>query len=183
MRKRRDWDLRTAPIILQGTYVYRSDGAARGQGRDTDIQSAYGAALFDGNSIIAHISHPIPSCTNNIAEYSGVLACFQDAIARNLLHIEFQVDSMLVSKQTALLWRCLSNELRPHYEEAIRLTSILREKGVSFTIRHIYRELNATADSLANRAIDSSMAERLTWMGWGLGIPCVFFYSEISLRS
>ena len=69
-RKRRGRHLRTAPITLQGTYVYRSDGAARDQGRDTDIQAAYGAALFDGNSIIAHISHSIPSYTNNIAEYS-----------------------------------------------------------------------------------------------------------------
>eukprot|EP00973_Karenia_brevis_P044478 6160634-Karenia_brevis.AAC.1 len=123
---------RPAPTVAQGTYVYRSDGAARGQGSEAQVSSSYGAALFLDGHMIAHIASPLPSCTNNIAEYCGLLSCLRDAFSRNISNIEFQVDSMLVSKQVSLLWRCLSEELRPYYEQAIAISAQLRARQIHF---------------------------------------------------
>eukprot|EP00973_Karenia_brevis_P067904 9446944-Karenia_brevis.AAC.1 len=66
------------------------------------------------------------------------------------------MDSKLVVQHLNGRWACRNLELRPLYEEGLRLLTALRQHSLvqSFELEHIYREFNADADSLANEAID-----------------------------
>ena len=68
----------------------------------------------------------------------------------------FEVDSNIVASQMARenAWVCRDEELRPLYEECRRLGARLSEQGKTWEVRHIYREFNQVADTLANEALD-----------------------------
>ena len=98
--------------------------------------------------------------SNNIAEYAGIKACMTRAVARLESPIIFQVDSLLIAMQLApvLPWACCSADLRPLHEECLAMALLLDGAGVVWSVAHIYREYNQSADSLANRAVDERLA-------------------------
>lgn len=75
------------------------------------------------------------------------------------------VDSMLVQRQVTGVWQCRAPDLIPWYTQALAQIRQLRLLGVTTAVRHIYREHNAEADSLANYVIDSGRDVRTEWMG------------------
>ena len=75
-----------------------------------------------------------------------------------------QVDSALVNKHGNFLWRCLSEELAPYYEQVINCIRALEAGGVQVTILHIYREFNTLADGLANEVLDSGQVVCENWL-------------------
>ena len=68
----------------------------------------------------------------------------------------FEVDSKLVAKHMAHkdVWTCKTEDLKPLYRICRRLGEELTKKGITWEVRHIYRECNQSADSLANAALD-----------------------------
>ena len=50
------------------------------------------------------------------------------------------------------------------YTNSIDLMNTMTRRGISFRIRHIFREFNCTADQLANRALDEQGLLRSNWM-------------------
>jgi len=53
----------------------------------------------------------------------------------------------------------------PYYEEALRLMQSMMRSGASVEFRHIYREFNAAADSLANEVLDAAVPNiRDNWL-------------------
>ena len=95
------------------------------------------------------------AASNNIAEYTGLLHCMRRAVRRPTKRVLFRVDSLLVARHQAFDWACKSAELHSLYEECVELGKRLHRQGKEWTIEHVYREFNATADELANRGVDN----------------------------
>ena len=165
---------RQPPPDFLGAIVYRSDGAARGQGRGGSTGAAsFGAVRLRDGTVEGRCGRTIGDATNNVEEYMGILSSFRDACNRflgsagNGVHVAqcvFQVDSMLVNKQGNFLWRCLSAELAPYYEQVIDCVRALEGGGIQVTILHIYREFNTLADGLANEVLDSGQNICENWL-------------------
>jgi hypothetical protein len=79
----------------------------------------------------------------------------------------FQVDSMLLARQTARYrpWACRSLDLMPIHSECVEIGGRLTEQGIDWDIIHIYLEFNQIADALANQAVEDRCAHRCT-PGW-----------------
>lgn len=126
------------------------DGGSRGN----PGPAGYGVHIQDENGAkIAELSEYLGKKTNNFAEYSGLLAALDYAIANGHGHLKVVADSELMVKQIKGQYRVNSPELRPLYEEAKR--RIARLDG--FQIQHVLRGKNANADRLANAAMDKGM--------------------------
>ena len=155
------------PKPAPGTTVYRSDGAARGQGHTRENHAGWGAAVWlpsaDGFGAGApHASargYLGEAVSNNIAEYHGLLNCLRRAVRVGDAAAAFQVDSLLVARQMSPTdaWACRSEDLIPLRDSCRDLTRSLSEAHVRWSVQHIYREFNQSADSLANAAVDEKI--------------------------
>lgn len=103
--------------------------------------------------IMAELSEFLGMRTNNVAEYSGMLAALDFALANGIRRLRLVSDSELMVKQMRGQYRVQSPELRPLYEEAKRRAAKLED----FRIEHVLRGKNKKADELANRAMDRGM--------------------------
>lgn len=88
--------------------------------------------------------------SNNRAEYKALIIGLRAALGRGVTHLRAHMDSQLVVRQMRGTYRVRSETLWPLYEQAQQLA----DEFESFTLLHIGRELNGTADQLANAAID-----------------------------
>src|SRR5260370_16474259 len=90
--------------------------------------------------------------TNIVAEYYGIIAALDYADSHGLRAIRIESDSELLVKQMRGLYKVKSEDLRPLFERAQKMS-----KGFdSFRIEHVYREQNREADALANEAMDEA---------------------------
>ncbi len=92
--------------------------------------------------------------TNNVAEYSGLLAALGFALEHGHPHLRVISDSELMVKQMKGQYRVNSPDLKPLYEEAKRRAGQLQR----FEIQHVLRGKNKEADRLANEAMDRGAA-------------------------
>ena len=129
-----------------------ADGGSRGN----PGPAAYGAVLFDAEtrSVIAEKAATIGEATNNVAEYSGLIAGLE------LYHehaegaaLEVRMDSKLVVQQMSGAWaikhpdmRALALRARPLVPSGTRWTWIPRER-------------NKHADRILNDALDGTWVE------------------------
>jgi len=162
--ERRRGRLREPPPVPDAV-IYRSDGANRGQGRG-ESRAGYGAAVWNPSTGGVPSGAPVAHCrdylgddvSNNMAEYSGLRACLRRAVrlADASMPVVFDVDSKLVAMQMARFhpWACRAEDLQTLHGECVGFGRALDEAGVRWTVRHIYREFNQSADALANAAID-----------------------------
>lgn len=125
------------------------DGGSRGN----PGPAAIGVVIKDtGGKAIHKISQKIGIATNNVAEYSAVLAALE-WIGKNhsLADLEFNLDSELIVKQ-------LKGEYKIKDLKLKKLYYALREKilimGREPRFNHISREKNHEADLLVNQALD-----------------------------
>ncbi len=144
------------PQAMQDWHVYNSDGASRLQ-PDESRKGSFGAELSINGAVVAKICAFIGDCTNNVAEYRGILEALKHARNISPPRVCFRVDSKLVCEQLCARWACRSPDLIPLYESSLteigELKAMLGVENVR--IEHVYREFNVGADSLANVAIDS----------------------------
>jgi len=103
--------------------------------------------------VLAELSEFLGSKTNNVAEYSGLLACLEWALDHGHPYLRVVSDSELMVKQIQGKYKVKSPELRPLWEEARRRIALLRR----FEIAHALRHKNKEADCLANAAMDRGM--------------------------
>ncbi|CAK0805452.1 unnamed protein product [Prorocentrum cordatum] len=126
-------------------------GRPGGQGRAGDglIQSSFGAVRLRDGAAQGRVGRLLPSYSSNVAEYEGMLCCFRGALRWPDTAVTLQVGALLLACQCNMEWRCRSPSLVPYWEQAADLLR-LRASGTTYSIRHIYREFNALADSIAN---------------------------------
>lgn len=99
---------------------------------------------------IAELSEFLGKTTNNVAEYSGLLAAIDFALKNGYRRLRVVADSELMVKQMQGRYKVNSPDLRPLYEEAKRGVAGLER----FRIEHVLRGKNRKADRLANLAMD-----------------------------
>jgi probable phosphoglycerate mutase len=126
------------------------DGGSRGN----PGPAGFGVYIQDEKGgVVAELSQYLGKRTNNFAEYSGLLAALEFALANGHESLRVVSDSELMVKQIKGQYRVNSPELRPLYEEARRRIARLSH----FQIQHVLREKNRHADRLANEAMDKGM--------------------------
>ena len=125
-----------------------TDGGARGN----PGPAAYGYVLEseDGHVLAAH-GEAIGRATNNVAEYTGLVAGMEKAVELGVRELEVISDSELLVKQMRGDYRVKNETLRALWEEANDLER--RFAKVRYTaVRRAHNEL---ADRLVNEALDA----------------------------
>jgi ribonuclease H / adenosylcobalamin/alpha-ribazole phosphatase len=131
--------------------VVEADGGSRGN----PGPAGYGAVVRDAltGEVLAEVSDSLGRATNNVAEYSGLIAGLRAAagVARGA-DVEVRMDSKLVVEQMSGRWQIKHPDMRPL---AARARETARALGhVSYT--WVPRARNAHADRLANQAMDAA---------------------------
>lgn len=127
--------------------VVEADGAARGN----PGPAAYGAVLRDADTgqILAEDGDTLGKATNNVAEYSGLVAGLRLAAEfAPGARVEVRMDSQLVVEQMSGRWKTRHERLRELAMEARQLAP----EGTTYT--WVPRAANSRADKLANQALD-----------------------------
>ena len=125
-----------------------TDGGARGN----PGPAAYGYVLeAEDGTVLAAEGHAIGSTTNNVAEYSGLIAGLAKAVELHVPDVEVVSDSELMVKQMRGEYRVKNEALRELSLEAARLARRLE----SVEYRHVKRAQNELADRLVNEALDA----------------------------
>jgi ribonuclease HI len=125
------------------------DGGSRGN----PGPAAYGVIIRDGRGeIVAKLKKYIGRMTNNVAEYYGLIAAMDYAQSHSIRALRIESDSELLVKQMRGQYKVKSEDLRPLFERAQKMSKAFD----SFRIEHVYREQNREADALANEALDET---------------------------
>jgi len=138
--------------------VVEADGGSRGN----PGPAGYGALVRDADTqqVLAHQAEALGVASNNVAEYSGLVAGLRLAVALDPdCTIEVRMDSKLVVEQMSGRWQIKHEAMRRLAREA---RSILDPSRVTYT--WIPREQNRDADQLANEAMDDA-AKGQPWRG------------------
>jgi phosphoribosylglycinamide formyltransferase-1 len=89
--------------------------------------------------------------TNNVAEYTSLVKALKAAAQIGPEQLSVFSDSELLVKQINGQYRVKSEQIRPYYQQAVRLL----DKFKSWNVQHITRNKNETADRLVNQALDA----------------------------
>jgi ribonuclease HI len=139
------------PTLFQqeqhGSAIANIDGGSRGN----PGPAGYGVRIERDDGTIVELKEALGICTNNVAEYRGLIAALAWADQHHLRSLHIRSDSELLVKQMRGEYRVKNAGLLPLAEEARAL--IGRIGAVKF--EHVRRELNKDADRLANEAMDS----------------------------
>ncbi len=125
-----------------------TDGGSRGNPGPSAF--AYVLEGEDGTVLASH-GEPIGIGTNNVAEYSGLIAGLRAARDLHITEVDVVSDSELLVKQMRGEYKVKNEALRALSIEASRLA---REVG-SVEYRHVLRAHNELADRLVNEALDA----------------------------
>jgi ribonuclease HI len=124
-----------------------TDGGARGN----PGPAAYGYVLeADDGTVLDARGTAIGVATNNVAEYSALVAGLEKALELGVDELEVISDSELMVKQMRGEYRVKNQALM---ELSIRASRLARELG-RVTYRAVRREQNELADRLVNDALD-----------------------------
>lgn len=125
-----------------------ADGGSRGN----PGPAGYGAVVLSpSGEVLAERAAGVGHATNNVAEYSGLIAGLQAALELGATEVDVRMDSKLVVEQVSGRWQVKHPGLRPLAREATELLS----RFSAFTATWIPRERNKHADRLANEAMDA----------------------------
>jgi len=124
------------------------DGGSRGN----PGPAGYGVHIQQDDGTIVELKAAIGITTNNVAEYSGLLAALRWAIENGISELRVLADSDLLVKQMRGEYRVKSPGLQPLFEEA---RGLVKQIG-RVRFEHVRREFNKDADRLANEAMDAA---------------------------
>jgi probable phosphoglycerate mutase len=127
-----------------------ADGGSRGN----PGPAGYGAVVREAatGEVLLERAESLGVTTNNVAEYSGLIAGLRAAAELGAAHVDVRMDSKLVVEQMSGRWQIKNPGLRPLAAEAAKLVRRFDE----VTFDWIPRERNKDADALANRAMDEA---------------------------
>ncbi|MFC7533500.1 bifunctional RNase H/acid phosphatase [Actinoplanes sp. GCM10030250] len=135
--------------------IVEADGGSRGN----PGPAGYGAVVKEAatGEILLERYDSIGVTTNNVAEYSGLIAGLRAAAELNADRVDVRMDSKLVVEQMSGRWQIKNPGLRPLAAEAAKLVGKFSE----VTFDWIPRERNKDADALANRAMDEAAGKKV----------------------
>ena len=125
------------------------DGGARGN----PGPAGYGVHIIDEHgNVLAELYAGLGSTTNNVAEYSGLLAALEWALAHGHTRVHIKSDSQLLVRQMNGEYAVKNAGLLPLYRQARHLMV----KVGDVTLEHVRREFNKDADRLSNLGMDQN---------------------------
>jgi probable phosphoglycerate mutase len=126
-----------------------ADGGSRGN----PGPAAYGAVVTENGKILAELYATLGIASNNVAEYSGLIAGLEYAHSLDPeATIDVKMDSKLVVEQMSGRWQIKHLDMR---ELAKRAREIHPASLISYS--WIPRDQNSHADRLANKALDGEL--------------------------
>lgn len=129
-----------------------TDGASRGN----PGSAAVGVLIQDesGNEIKTFKKF-IGECTNNVAEYTALIESVKllKELNEPFEEINFFCDSELIVKQIRGEYKIRNKDL---INLSLEFWKEIKSLNIKFSIKHIPREENKTADKLANEALDEN---------------------------
>jgi broad specificity phosphatase PhoE/ribonuclease HI len=130
--------------------IAEADGGSRGN----PGPAGYGAVVWtaDHNTVLAERKQAIGRATNNVAEYSGLIAALEEAAKLGASEVDVNMDSKLVVEQMSGRWKVKHPDMAPLHQQATALST--RFDRVTYT--WIPRARNSHADRLANEAMDAA---------------------------
>jgi ribonuclease H / adenosylcobalamin/alpha-ribazole phosphatase len=135
--------------------VVEADGGSRGN----PGPAGYGALVRDAQTgeLLTEIAESIGRATNNVAEYSGLVAGLRAAadLAPGA-DVEVRMDSKLVVEQMSGRWQIKHPDMRPLAAAARDAARGLGRVSYSW----VPRARNTHADRLANKAMDDAQRDR-----------------------
>jgi len=154
---RRPESPRGAGLFADAEPLHRSPAAYQanidGGSRGNPGPAAYGVVIRDPKGeIVARLRKYIGQNTNNVAEYFGLIAALDYTETHGIRALRVLSDSELLVKQMRGQYKVKSEDLRPLFERARKMTQSLE----SFRIEHVFREQNREADALVNQALDET---------------------------
>ncbi len=131
----------------EGRNLLYADGGSRGN----PGPAAWGFVIFnsDGGEL-ARGAEKIGRATNNVAEYSAVIAGLERAVALELEELEVRLDSQLVVRQLTGRYKARHPKMAELRDRALRLARGIKK----IRYIHIPREQNKLADALVNAVLD-----------------------------
>lgn len=152
------------PVVSQveqvDLVVVYADGGSRGN----PGPAGYGAVVLsaDESTVLTERAAFLGRATNNVAEYSGLIAGLEAARELGAAHVDVRMDSKLVIEQMSGRWQIKHPDMKPLAGNASRLL----KDFTSVTLSWIPRAQNAHADRLANQAMDGGAGSRLVGDTW-----------------
>jgi broad specificity phosphatase PhoE/ribonuclease HI len=130
--------------------VLYADGGSRGN----PGPAGFGAVVLDadGTTVLAERAAHLGRATNNVAEYSGLIAGLEAARELGAGHVEVRMDSKLVVEQMSGRWQIKHPDMKPLAARASSLVSGFD----AVTFQWVPRAQNGHADRLANEAMDAA---------------------------
>jgi len=134
--------------------VVEADGGSRGN----PGTAGYGAVVLDAATgrLLAERSGSLGIATNNVAEYSGLIAGLHAALDLGARRVDVRMDSKLVVEQMSGRWQVKHPAMKPLVAKAAALVRQLDAVRFSW----IPRAQNTAADRLANLAMDGAPVNR-----------------------
>ena len=129
--------------------VLWTDGGSRGN--PGPAAYAFVIEAENGTVLDAH-GEAIGTATNNVAEYSALVAGLRRAAVLGVTELELRSDSELLVKQMRGEYRVKNRDLQELFLDAARAA---RDVG-RVTYTHVRREHNELADRLVNEALDAA---------------------------
>ncbi|MDR2565962.1 MAG: bifunctional RNase H/acid phosphatase [Bifidobacteriaceae bacterium] len=130
--------------------IIEADGGSRGN----PGVAAFGALVREsasGRVLAERAAYLGDAVTNNVAEYSGLIAGLEAAVAvEPAAALEVRMDSKLVVSQMAGVWKIKNADLA---KLAAKARQVIGDRTVTF--KWVPRAHNQAADLLANEAMDS----------------------------
>jgi len=134
------------------TIRIHTDGGARGN----PGPAAIGVVIKNENErVLGKISRKIGEATNNVAEYSAVVAALEwvkNSCQLSVVSCQFFLDSTLVVNQLNGLFKVKNGNLR---NLLFQIRQLEQETGGVISYTYIPREKNHEADTLVNQALDN----------------------------
>jgi len=146
--------------------IVEADGGSRGN----PGPAGFGALVRDGKSgeLLREIAETIGVASNNVAEYSGLIAGLSAAHEIDpTAEITVRMDSKLVIEQMSGRWQIKHPDMR---ELALKARNIHDRSLITY--QWIPRAENSHADSLANKALDGVVNGSLALRRQQLFISC-----------
>ena len=130
--------------------LIEADGGSRGN----PGPAGYGAVVWtaDHNTVLAERKQALGRATNNVAEYSALIAGLEEAAKLGASEVDVNMDSKLVVEQMSGRWKVKHPDMAPLHQQATSLST--QFDRVTYT--WIPREKNSHADRLANEAMDAA---------------------------
>jgi ribonuclease HI len=137
-----------APARGSFAIIANIDGGARGN----PGPAAYGVVIRNAKGeVLQEWGEYLGLQTNNVAEYSALLAALDYAVEMKYPSLKVLSDSELLVRQMRGQYKVKNAALQELFERAQGLVRRLRH----FSVEHVPRERNKEADRLVNQVLDS----------------------------